>query len=103
MEISIKNIQKMQVITTDGRKIGTVVRGEIDTVGWKIRSITVAIKKEDTMGLGLTKPLLRTALIDVSTSKITNLSDYVTLNISLEELKALLEPETSKRQTLTKK
>ena len=103
MEVSIKNIQDMQVITTDGRKIGTVVRGEIDTAGWKIRSITVAVRKEDTVDLGLTKPLLRTALIDVSTSKITNLSDYITLNISLEELKVLLEPETAKRQTLTKK
>lgn len=103
MEMSIKNIENMQVITTDGRKIGTVVRGEIDTSEWKVRAITIAVRKEDTLDLGLTKPLLRTALIDVSTSKITNLSDYITLNISLDELKSLLEPETAKRQTLTKR
>lgn len=103
MEMSLKMLEKMQVVTTDGRKIGTVKKSEIDTANWRVRSLTIAVRKEDTAHLGLQKPLLHTALIDVGTERVTNLSDYVTLNISEQELKELLDPSTSKMQTMTKR
>lgn len=83
-------IENRNVITTDGRMIGTLTGAWIDTSNWTITSLVVELEKEVVEDLRVKKPLLRTAKVSVPTSAVLNVGDVVQLNTDITNLSTMI-------------
>jgi len=83
-------IENRNVITTDGRMIGTLTGAWIDTSTWTITSLVVELEKDVVEDLRVKKPLLRTAKVSVPTSAVLNVGDVVQLNTDITNLSTML-------------
>jgi sporulation protein YlmC with PRC-barrel domain len=83
-------IESRNVITTDGRMIGTLTGAMIDTSNWTITSLVVELEKDVVADLNVKKPLLRTAKVSVPTSAVLNVADVVQLNTDMANLSTML-------------
>jgi sporulation protein YlmC with PRC-barrel domain len=83
-------IESRNVITTDGRMIGTLTGAWIDTSTWTITSLVVELEKEVVDALNVKKPLLRTAKVSIPTSAVLNVADVVQLNTDVASLSTML-------------
>lgn len=83
-------IEGRNVITTDGRMIGTLTGAWIDTSTWTITSLVVELEKEVVDALNVKKPLLRTAKVSIPTSAVLNVADVVQLNTDVASLSTML-------------
>ncbi|MBI0584249.1 MAG: PRC-barrel domain-containing protein [Methanomassiliicoccus sp.] len=83
-------IGKKDVITTDGRNIGTLSGAWIDTTAWTVISLVVDLNKDVVSELNVKKPILRTAKVNVPTANIKNIADVVQLNSDITNLGSIL-------------
>ncbi len=84
-------IQPKDVITTDGRRVGSLSGAWIDVGTWTVTSLTVNLDKTVVDELSLKKPLLRSAKTNIPTSLIKNISDVAQLNINMATLSTMLQ------------
>lgn len=83
-------VESRNVITTDGRMIGTLTGAWMDTNNWTITSLVVELEKEVVEALNVKKPLLRTAKVSIPTSAVLNVADVVQLNTDVANLSTML-------------
>jgi sporulation protein YlmC with PRC-barrel domain len=81
-------IEDRDVITSDGRKIGSLTGAWIDISTWTITSLIVELDKEVVSELNVKKPMLRTARVNIPTSYIQRISDVAQLNTDITTLGA---------------
>lgn len=72
------------VITSDGRNVGTVTDLAIDATGWKVRDLRVAIDKRIGEELGL--QTRRGGVFLVKTASIKSVGDLIMLNQTMKVL-----------------
>lgn len=80
-------LQERNVITTDGRIIGSLSGAMVDTTTWKVSSIIVDVHKDVIEELQVKKQMLKTPKVNIDTSMVGNVSDVVQLNVPLANLK----------------
>ena len=73
------------VVGSNGRLFGSIADFDIDTDHWKVASIMLKVDSRAVTDLGLSKPLWRSAHVEVPASLIGAAQDVVLLKVSLEE------------------
>ncbi len=92
----IENIVGLEVISDDARVLGAAEKVVLDTAAWRVPALGLGLRKGIEESMGLKKPLFGSASVFLQTSAIESVSDTITLNMSLKEVKdAILEPETN--------
>ena len=81
--------------------VGKVVRFELDSVLWKVRSIVVEVTDQAMEALALKKTLMRPNEILVGKELVKSVGDVINLNVSMEMLKMQLTTPTSKKQVVS--
>jgi sporulation protein YlmC with PRC-barrel domain len=83
------------VITSDGRNVGTVTDVTIDPAKWMVRDLRVAIDRRLAEELGLPKQRIGASQFALRTSMVKSVGDLIMLNPTL---KMLAEQATSARK-----
>jgi sporulation protein YlmC with PRC-barrel domain len=81
-------IEDREVITTDGRNIGTLTGAWIDLGNWSVTALIVELNKTVVDELNVKKPVLRTAKVNIPTAYVKNIGDVVQLNTDVPTLGA---------------
>jgi sporulation protein YlmC with PRC-barrel domain len=79
-------IDDRDVITADGRNIGTLTGAWIDFNTWSVTKLIVNLNKEVVDELNVKKPILRTARVNVPVTYVKNIADVVQLNTDVPTL-----------------
>lgn len=87
---ALEELMGDQVISSDGKIIGKLDGIAIDTDTWGAPVVRICLTRGLDANLGVNKPLFGAACIFTESANIENVSDYVTLSKTLEELKNLL-------------
>ena len=101
-EFSLDGLKNKEIFTTDGKDVGKIVRFEIDTVLWKVRSIVAEVNDMAMQPLALKKTIMRPNEILIGKELVKSVGDVVNLNVSMEMLKMQLTQPTSKKQVVSK-
>jgi sporulation protein YlmC with PRC-barrel domain len=81
-------IEARDVITTDGRNIGTLTGAWIDMGTWTVGALIINLNKEVVDELNVKKPVMRTARVNIPVSYVKNIADVVQLNADVPTLGA---------------
>jgi sporulation protein YlmC with PRC-barrel domain len=100
-EYSLDGLKSKEILTTDAKTVGKVVRFELDTVLWKVRSIVAEVNDTAMQPLGLKKTLMRSNEILIGKELVKSVGDVINLNVSMEMLKMQLTQPTSKKQVVS--
>ncbi len=84
-------IKARDVITTDGRKVGSLSGAWIDVKSWNVTALVIDLDKNVVDELNLKKPILRSAKISLPISSIMNMADVAQLNIDMTTLSRLVQ------------
>lgn len=99
-EVSLSEMKGKDMYTSDGLAVGKVVRFELDTVLWKVRSIVVEVSDTAMEVLEVKKSLMRPAEILVGKELVKKVGDVINLTVSMSVLKNQLAGPTSKKQVI---
>jgi sporulation protein YlmC with PRC-barrel domain len=80
-------VEHRDVITKDGRKIGTLVGATIETSDWTVPTFHLEVAKGVAEEFRLKTSLMKGAKISLPTSFIGTIGDVIQLNVEMEELK----------------
>jgi sporulation protein YlmC with PRC-barrel domain len=83
-------LESKNVITTDGRMVGTLTGAYMDASNWTVTALVVELDKDIVNDLNVKKPLLRTAKVTIPTSTVLNIADVVQLNSDMANLGTIL-------------
>ncbi len=84
--VEVGCIDKKNVITEDGRFLGTLAGAYIDTGSWMVTGLLVEINKDVVDELKIKKPMLRAAKAKIMTNLVKVTGDTVQLNTHMAEL-----------------
>ena len=84
--VEVGCIDKRNVITSDGRFIGTLAGAYIDTGTWMVSGLLLEINKDVIDELKIKKPMLRAAKAMIMINLVRVTSDTVQLNVAMSEL-----------------
>ena len=85
--VEITRIFWRNAYTSDGLLFGEVHSAELDTSNWKIINLFVSLSEEASSKLGFKHPFLGKVIVCLPVSTVESISDKITLNKSIEELK----------------
>ena len=100
-EFSLQELRGKTIFTSDGLSVGTVVRFEIDSVLWKVRSIVANVADNAMEPLGLKKSIMRANEILVGKELVKSVGDVVNLNVTMQMLRQQLSQPTSKKKVIS--
>jgi sporulation protein YlmC with PRC-barrel domain len=100
-EHSLQELRGKAIFTSDGLSVGEVVRFELDTVLWKVRSIVASVKDTAMEPLGLKKSLMRANEICIGKELVKSVGDVVNLTVTMGMLKEQLSQPTSKKKVIS--
>jgi sporulation protein YlmC with PRC-barrel domain len=84
--LEMGSFEEKDVITTDGRYIGVLKGGWVDTSNWTVTSLVIELDKAAVDELQVKKPALRSAIVTIPTSYVGNVSDVIQLNSDMATL-----------------
>jgi sporulation protein YlmC with PRC-barrel domain len=90
MTMEVGCLKEKNVITKDGKMIGTLIGAEIDPETWIVPFVKIDIEKDMIEPLGLEKSLIRGTKTRLSTELIATVADIVQLNVNLADLREAL-------------
>ncbi len=83
-------IENRDVITTDGRNIGTLTGAWMDLSNWSVTALIVELNKQVVDELNVKKPMLRTARVNIPVNYVKNIADVVQLSADMPTLSTAL-------------
>lgn len=86
MTLELSLVDRKDVITKDGRKIGSLIGANLDTTSWVVHSIIVEVNKEIIKDLKVKKSVLKLPKINVKTNLVSGVGDVVQLTVDLKSL-----------------
>lgn len=89
-------IEDRDVITTEGRNIGTLKGAWLDLSTWTVTSLVVQLNKDVVDELNVKKPALRSAVVNIPTTYVKNVSDVMQLNTDMTALSTALSTAGTK-------
>ena len=90
--VNASKLAGKKIVGADGNVLGEVESVEIDLKTWQACGLHVSLTDDATAELGFKKPFLSKVIIVMPTKIIASVGDYVTLNESVKNLKAIVEP-----------
>lgn len=90
MNLEVGCLKEKNVITKDGKMIGSLIGADIDSETWNVPSIRMDIEKDMVEALGLEKSLIKSTKIKMSTDLIELVGDIVQLKVTAVDLKEKL-------------
>jgi sporulation protein YlmC with PRC-barrel domain len=75
------------IITKDGKKVGALAGGTVDTNRWAVTLLALQVDKEAVPLLGKKKPALKPLVVNFRTDIVGAIGDVVQLNVDLNGLK----------------
>ena len=101
VEYTLNELKAKEIYTTDGKTVGKVVRFELDTTLWKVRSIVAEVTDPAMEALALKRTIMRPNEILIGKELVKSVGDVLNLNVSMEMLKMQLTTPTSKKQVVS--
>lgn len=95
MRLSDENLRGRTVIGADGQVIGEVSTIFLDAASWRVESVLIKLRKDIADRIGASRSILHSATVEVSTQMIQSAGDAVVLNIPVDDLRAVLQPQES--------
>ena len=83
--VKCRDLVGKSVVGSNARLFGIIADLGIDTDLWKVASIMLKVDSKAVTDLGLSKPLWRSARVEVPASLIGAAQDVVILKVSMEE------------------
>lgn len=80
-----------KVIDSEAEIVGEVCGIEIDISNWKVTDICIDLSDDIIEALGYKKPFLGKVVVNVPVNMVGKVSDVVTINKSILELKNIVE------------
>jgi sporulation protein YlmC with PRC-barrel domain len=80
-----KDLVGKSVAGSNGRIMGILADFGVDTETWRVASLQLKVDSKAVTDLGLSKPLWRSARVEVPSELIRAAKDIVILKVSLEE------------------
>ncbi len=87
--VEITKIFWKPAYTSDGFMLGEVQSAELNMSNWQIINLFVALSDEASKKLGFKHPYLGKVLVCLPVSAVEDITDKVSLNKTLEELRTL--------------
>ncbi|MDH7507767.1 MAG: hypothetical protein QHH00_00015 [Methanomassiliicoccales archaeon] len=87
MVLELSVAERKDVITRDGKKIGTLVGANVDTKTWTVLTLIVEVFKEVIEDLKIKKSVLKAPRITLKTDIVGVVGDVVQLNVDIKELR----------------
>ena len=87
MTLELSSIDRKDVISKDGRKVGVLVGVNVDTKTWTVHGIVVEVNKEIIEELHIKKSMLKLPKVNLKTDLVAVVGDIVHLNVDLKNLK----------------
>lgn len=87
MPIEVGCLKEKNVITKDGKMIGTLIGADIETKDWSVPTVRIEIEKDIIKDLGLEKSMIKSTKIKLSTGLIELVGDIVQLSVDIKNLK----------------
>ncbi|MFA5772093.1 MAG: PRC-barrel domain-containing protein [Thermoplasmata archaeon] len=92
MFVTTDDLTRKEVIGSDGRKIGTVIDTEVETMTWTVSSVVVKVNKNVMPVLGLKKHIFGATTIKIKPQMIQGAEDVVRLSMGTAQLKLQISP-----------
>jgi sporulation protein YlmC with PRC-barrel domain len=90
LTIEVGCLKEKNVITKDGKMIGTLIGADIETASWSVPTIRIEVDKDIIRELGLEKSMMKSTKIKLSTGLIELVGDIVQLSVNLKSLREAL-------------
>lgn len=87
MVLELNVTERKDVITKDGKKIGTLIGANVDTKTWTVLTLVVEVFKEVIEDLKIKKSVLKAPKITLKTDIVNVVGDVVQLSVDIKELK----------------
>jgi len=94
----ISKLEDIEVVGTDGNLLGWVKGFTFTGIGdWRVTGVSLKMEKESHEELGVKKPLIGGALMDISVADIKTVSDNVVLKLPQRGMKGHLQAHVEAR------
>lgn len=87
MTLELTSSERKDVISKDGRKVGTLVGANVDTKTWTVHAILVEVNKDIIEELHIKKSMLKLPRVSLKTDLVAVVGDIVHLNVDLKSLR----------------
>ncbi len=94
----ISTLEDLEVVGTDGNLLGWVKGFTFPSVGdWRVTNVSLKMEKESHDELGVKKPFMSSALVDIGVEDIKKVSDNILLNLPQRSMKGHLRAHAANR------
>ena len=93
MRLSDENLRGRSVIAADGKVIGQVSGFFIDSDGWSLDALEVALRKESADQIGASRSMFRAASIEIPVRMVQSIGETVVLAVPVDDLRKSLPGE----------
>jgi len=88
--MALASMESKEVLTTDGRVLGTLYGAWIDTSVWKVTALVIDVDKRNIEELDVKKHAFRAPKVSVTVEHVANVADVIQLNVTLDSLKGAI-------------
>lgn len=88
MRLSDETLRGRTVIASDGLAVGQVAALFLDSDGWTVESLLVALRREVADRLGVGRNVFRPGTLEIPTSVVQSVGDAVVLSVGVDALRA---------------
>jgi len=93
MMVTFARLIGKKVIGSNAYMLGEIHGADVDTGNWQITHLHISLTEEATRALGFKKPLLGAVIVCLPVTLIQAVGDVITLNKTVKELGAFVEPK----------
>jgi sporulation protein YlmC with PRC-barrel domain len=88
MRLSDETLRGRTVIASDGLAVGQVAALFLDSDGWVVESLVVALRREIADRLGVSRNVFRPGTLEIPISSVQSVGDAVVLSVGVDALRA---------------
>jgi sporulation protein YlmC with PRC-barrel domain len=90
MRISDEALRGRTIIAADGQAIGEVVGVMLESEGWRVDSVHVALHKDVADRLGAGRRMFRSGRVEIPTRMVQSVGDTVVLAVPVDALRQVV-------------
>jgi sporulation protein YlmC with PRC-barrel domain len=87
MRLSDETLRGRTVIASDGLAVGQVAALFLNSDGWVIESLLVALRREVADRLGVSRNIFRPRTLEIAVSMVQSVGDAVVLSVGVDALR----------------
>lgn len=88
MRLSDETLRGRTVIASDGLAVGQVAALFLNSDGWEVESLVVALRREVADRLGVSRNVFRAGTLEIPVSMVQSVGDAVVLSVGVGALRA---------------